>query len=590
MNRGLVKDAIGPRPGDACTGKGNLSVFFPRMCLRTNRFPRAYVYANSSGYSSGPIRRFHGARRRRWRRGLRHLALAFTRARNPDARLHFEFSRASGHFFRVSHNCQGDRPPSEMLTRYIGRLRPPKTGIVACGAHKCTSILDTASRAAIGKPAKVQGWVRALRKMKDNVFVDISDGSTCEMLQVVMPKALRPDELRYGSSVSVEGDLAVAPSGQVELRATGVRVLGACSVAEDGYPFAPRKKYDPDYVRQYPHLRPRTRGFASLLRLRDLAGAAIVDHLRDRGFISVHTPMLTSNDCEGAGEVFVVRPQSKEILESMRKERDNEEKEGQSEDEVYFGTTAFLTVSGQLHLEAVARALTKVYTFGPTFRAENSKSRLHLSEFYMLEAELAFITRIEELIEEVELLVARVTERMIEKGAQELRAIDAPEPRWLNKPFARVTYDDAFNVLNHHADRLQRTAKYGEAFSKEHELFLVQHNDGVPVFVVNWPKTNKPFYMKECEDDASKVAALDLLAPNVGELVGGSMREDDYGKLQLKLPPTGNLSWYLDLRRYGNVPTGGFGMGFDRFLQSVLGIGNIKDTVPFPRWPHNCNL
>lgn len=190
--------------------------------------------------------------------------------------------------------------------------------------------------------------MRALRRMKDSVFVDISDGSTCELLQVVVPKAVKPDDLRYGSSVGVEGHLVAAPNGKPELHATEVRVIGACNVLEDGYPFAPRKKYDPEYVRQYLHLRPRTRGFSSLLRLRDLATVVINDHLRDRGFISVHTPMLTSNDCEGAGEVFVVRPQSKEILKSMKKE-------GRPEDESYFDTIAFLTVSGQLHLEAVAR-------------------------------------------------------------------------------------------------------------------------------------------------------------------------------------------------------------------------------------------
>lgn len=184
--------------------------------------------------------------------------------------------------------------------------------------------------------------------MKDNIFVDISDGSTCELLQVVVPKTVKPDDLRYGSSVSIEGELVSAPNGKTELRATEVHVIGACNVLEDGYPFAPRKKYDADYIRQYLHLRPRTRGFSSLLRLRDLASAIIADYMRDRGFINIHTPMLTSNDCEGAGEVFVVKPQSKEILKSMKKE-------GQSEDEAYFDTTAFLTVSGQLHLEAVAR-------------------------------------------------------------------------------------------------------------------------------------------------------------------------------------------------------------------------------------------
>ncbi|KAM0725319.1 Asparaginyl-tRNA synthetase [Formica fusca] len=470
-----------------------------------------------------------------------------------------------------------------MFSKNVRRLYRFNADIIKCGVHKCSTISDITSKEAVGNRTKVQGWVRALRKMKDNIFVDISDGSSCEMLQVVIPKTLKHDNVRYGCSISAEGELGLAPSGKTELRATNVHVIGTCNVAEDEYPFAPRKKYDQDYVRQYLHLRPRTRSFSSLLRLRDLATIVINDHLRDRGFISVHTPILTSNDCEGAGEVFTVKPHSKEILKNMRKE-------DQSEDEIYFNTTAFLTVSGQLHLEAVARALTKVYTFGPTFRAENSKSRLHLSEFYMLEGEIAFITRIEELIEEVELLVKEVTKRMIEKGASDLYSIGAPELRWVNKTFGCLTYEEAFNVLNNHANQLQQPVKYGEAFSKEHELFLVEYNDGVPIFIINWPKDIKSFYMKECTDDSSKVAALDLLAPEVGEMVGGSIREDDYGKLELKLPSMRNLSWYLELRKHGNVPTGGFGMGFERFLQCVLGINNIKDTVPFPRWPHNCNL
>lgn len=184
--------------------------------------------------------------------------------------------------------------------------------------------------------------------MKDNIFVDISDGSTCEMLQVVIPKSIKPDNLSYGSSVDAEGELSLAPSGKTELRATNVDVIGTCSVLEDGYPFAPRKKYDQDYVRQYLHLRPRTRNFSSLLRLRALATSIIGEHMRNRGFINVHTPVLTSNDCEGAGEVFSVRPHSKEILRNMKKE-------GQSEDEIYFDTITYLTVSGQLHLETAAR-------------------------------------------------------------------------------------------------------------------------------------------------------------------------------------------------------------------------------------------
>ncbi|EZA52086.1 putative asparaginyl-tRNA synthetase, mitochondrial [Ooceraea biroi] len=472
-----------------------------------------------------------------------------------------------------------------MLSRYVGRLCLLTRGVSKCGVHKCSTISDATLTEVVGKRTKIQGWVRALRNMKDNIFIDVSDGSTCEMLQVVIPKSAKPTSLTYGCSVTAEGELALAPNGRTELRATDVRVVGACNVLKDNYPFAPRKQYDQDYIRQFLHLRPRTRSFASLLRLRDLASAVIGDHLRERGFINVHTPILTSNDCEGGGEVFLVKPCSEEMLRSMKKE-------GQfDESEIFFGNAAYLTVSGQLHLEAVARALTKVYTFGPTFRAENSKSRLHLSEFYMLEAEIAFVARVEQLIEEIELLVKEITRRMIDKGAADMHSVGAdPEPRWLNERFGCFTYEEALRVLSDHASHLERPIKYGEPLSKEHELFLVQHNGGVPVFLINWPKEMKSFYMKECADDPSKVAALDLLAPEVGELVGGSVREDDYGTLERKLPPAGDFSWYLDLRKYGNVPTAGYGMGFERFLQSVLGISNIKDTLPFPRWPHNCNL
>ncbi|KAH0951108.1 hypothetical protein HN011_003324 [Eciton burchellii] len=470
-----------------------------------------------------------------------------------------------------------------MLSRYIRRLCLLKREISKCGARRCSTISDATLIEVVRKRSKIQGWVRALRHMKNNIFVDVSDGSTCKMLQVVIPKSAKPNNLTYGCSISAEGELALAPNGRTELHATDVRVIGTCKILEDNYPFVPRKKYDQDYVREFLHLRPRTRSFASLLRLRDLTTAIIGDYLRERGFINIHTPILTSNDCEGAGEVFLVKPYNDALLKIMKKE-------GQSENEIYFNNAAFLTVSGQLHLETVARALTKVYTFGPTFRAENSKSRFRLSEFYMLEAEIAFITRIEELMEEIELLLKEIVKRMIEKGAADMHSIGASEPHWLNKKFGCLTYEEAFNILNDNANHLECPIKYGEKLSKEHELFLVRYNDGVPVFVINWPKDIKSFYMKECTDDPSKVAALDLLAPEVGELAGGSVREDDYGKLERKLPVAGNLSWYLDLRKYGNVPTSGYGMGFERFLQSILGIDNIKDTIPFPRWSHNCNL
>lgn len=469
-----------------------------------------------------------------------------------------------------------------MILRDLSKFFALKTNGLNCEIHNLASVSEAYLEKAVGKRIKVNGWVRAVRKLKDTSFVDLNDGSTSELLQVVLKKCDQPADLSYGSSVAAEGELTLAPNGKMELRANDIKVIGKC-VVTDGYPFYPKKTYSSEYVREFLHFRPRTKKFASILRLRDIANSVIHEHLRSRGFIGVDTPIITSNDCEGAGEVFTVKPDSEKILESMKKE-------GISPDHAYFDTKTYLTVSGQLQLEAAARALTKVFNFGPTFRAENSKSRLHLSEFYMLEAEAAFVTTLRDITEEIELLIKSVTRALIEKGATDMRLLGAPEPDWIDKKFGYITYDEAVIILENHGNHLTFPLKYGDAFSKEHELFLVQYNNGVPIFIVNWPKEIKPFYMRECQDDTSKVEALDLLAPCVGELVGGSLREDSYEKLQSKLPPNPNLAWYLELRKYGNVPTGGFGMGFERYLQFVLDVENIKDTIPFPRWPHNCNL
>ncbi|XP_076641404.1 asparagine--tRNA ligase, mitochondrial isoform X2 [Halictus rubicundus] len=376
-----------------------------------------------------------------------------------------------------------------MFPKYIGRFLFRNLNSSKCNVRSMSQISNVHSKEALGKQMKVQGWVRAVRKMKDNIFVDVSDGLSPNMLQIVIPKSNKPEKLSYGCSIAVEGELGLAPN---------------------------------------------------------------------------------------------VKPHSTHTLKSMKRE-------GMTEEESYFNTKTFLTVSGQLHLEVVARALTKVYTFGPTFRAENSKSRLHLSEFYMLEAEIAFVDSLDDIMDEVESLIKYVAKDVVEKGASDMNAIGSQEPEWLNQKFTRITYNDAIKILENNNKTL-KIPVYGEAFTKEQELFLVEQNNNIPIFVTNWPKEIKPFYMKECKDDTSKVAAMDLLVPLVGELVGGSLREDDYEKLQSKLPSTSNLSWYLELRKHGNVPTGGYGLGFERLLQCYLGISNIKDTIPFPRWPHNCNL
>lgn len=421
-----------------------------------------------------------------------------------------------------------------------------------------------------------------MRDQKENVFLDISDGSTSKNLQILLPKKSKPPNLTTGTSVRASGRLTISPKGQIELSANTVEVYGKC-VVSDGYPFAPRKQYAPEYIRQYPHLRPRTNKFGALLRIRNAATLAIYNHFNSEGFVNVHTPILTSNDCEGAGEVFKVVPENQRLIKSMIKKE-------QGEDEAYFNRKAFLTVSGQLHLEAAAHGLSKVYTFGPTFRAENSRSRLHLSEFYMLEGEIAFVENLQDIIFCIEKLIKEVTKKLVEESIEDIERCqdEKVDFAWLDKNFPVVTYKEAVTILNENKEKFGEKFDSIEGFGKEHEIFLVEHFGHVPTFIIDWPKNMKPFYMKENGDGT--VAALDLLGPKVGEIVGGSLRENNYDKLLEKIPNNGHLDWYLELRKFGSVPTGGFGLGFERYLQLILGISNIKDTIPFPRWPHNCSL
>lgn len=460
------------------------------------------------------------------------------------------------------------------LTKILGSTRR--------GVHGLAIFSDANVKEFVGKKTKVQGWVRAIRKMKDNVFIDINDGSMSQHVQIVLKKSMKPDNLTYGCSVSITGQISSSPLNEkIEIIADEIDVIGDCNY-ELGYPFYPKKSYSQEYIRQYLHLRSRTKIFSSTLRIRDLATSAINNHMKNRGFINVHTPIITSNDCEGAGEVFKVIPENQEYLKTMKKN------ESQNYDKAFFNAKSYLTVSGQFHLETLARSLSKVYTFGPIFRAENSKTRLHLSEFYMVEAEIAFINKIEQLTNEAELLIKHVTNEIFTNGTNDIATLGVNPPSWLNEKFLYLTYNEAIDILEKNIDKLTINVKRGDNLSKEHELFLVNYCKNIPVFIINWPKEIKPFYMKECQDDTTKVDAMDLLAPDVGELFGGSLREDNYDKLKSKIPS--DIEWYLELRKWGNVPTGGFGMGFERYLQTVLGIPNIKDVIPFPRWAHNCSL
>ncbi|XP_041969985.1 probable asparagine--tRNA ligase, mitochondrial [Aricia agestis] len=440
------------------------------------------------------------------------------------------------------------------------------------------SLIATVLKSQLGETAEVKGWVKNLRVQKEHIFADVYDGSSAEKLQIIIPKALKTDTLTYGSSVNITGKITKSPRGQLELTAEDVKVIGQCIVM-DGYPFNPRTAHPPEYVRQFLHLRSRTNYISAMLRVRHSITKHIHDYFYERNYTHIHTPILTSNDCEGAGEVFKVEPDNEETIKAMMQE-------GKNRETVYFGKKTYLTVSGQLHLEAICRGMGNVYTLGPTFRAENSRSRLHLSEFYMLEAELAFCDTLEKLKLTIEDLLKYIFIETRNTNEADLFLLDKNNkaPKWLDKNFVTVTYEEAKNLLQKKGKNASE-----DGLNKDEELALVEICQGVPVFVVEWPKNLKSFYMKESTSNSSMVDALDLLTPITGEMVGGSLREDDYMKLKHKLP-SDSLNWYLDLRKFGNIPTGGFGLGLERLMQVVCSVSNIKDTLPFPRWPHNCDM
>lgn len=314
-------------------------------------------------------------------------------------------------------------------------------------------------------------------------------------MQIVLPHDLFKEKITTGASVNISGTVGISPAGQFEIQASEIDVYGEC-VLSDGFPFSPKKEYAPEYVRQYLHFRPRTQNFSSLLRIRSSAVTSISEYYKKENYIQVHTPIITSNDCEGAGEIFTVVPDNEDLLKSMKKSDIPFE-------DSFFSKKAFLSVSGQLHLETAAHGLSKVYSFGPIFRAENSKSRLHLSEFYMLEAEVAFITEIHSLTNCVEKLLKSLTKNVIDSSESDLSVLKVDDKNfsWLDITFPVLTYKEAMDILHKNVEKFQEEYHFDKGFSKEQELFLVNYLGNVPVFIINWPKNMKPFYMKECADD-----------------------------------------------------------------------------------------
>ena len=436
-----------------------------------------------------------------------------------------------------------------------------------------------------GKRVVVCGWVRLCRDSKNMAFLSLNDGTSLPHLQIVIDKAkvaLPEGAARVGSSVKVEGEVvkSLNKNQAVEVNAAGVVLLGDCPL---DYPIQ-KAKTSLDYLRTLPHLRVRTNTFNAVFRIRSRLSAAIHRYFQERDYIYAHTPIITGSDCEGAGEIFHVTtlgyaPQYKTAEEYNAAD--------------FFGRSAGLTVSGQLEGEVMAMAFGKIYTFGPTFRAENSNTTRHAAEFWQIEPEVAFAD-IDDIIEIATEFIKYIIKAVLDECPDELALLERfYEPELTAKlgkvvadNFARVDYTDAVEILKKSSRQFVYPVEWGLALQTEHERYLTDEVFGRPVFVVNYPKDVKSFYMK-LNADGKTVAATDLLVPGVGEIIGCSEREADYDKLVKVIRERGmkmsDYENYLDLRKFGSVPHSGFGLGLERILMYITGMGNIRDTIVFPR-------
>ncbi len=449
-------------------------------------------------------------------------------------------------------------------------------------------IKDILHTAPAEQRIEVCGWVKTCRDSGSLCFIEVTDGSCLAGLQVVVEPNLSNYEsevrrLSTGCAVHVCGRLAASPAkGQaVELRAESVSVIGQAD--PESYPLQ-KKRHSFEFLRSISHLRPRTNSFGAVARIRSELNFAIHRFFREQGFFQVHTPIITTSDCEGAGEMFTVTALTPEQL--RRPEPFQQD---------FFGRRAGLTVSGQLQAEIFALSHGRVYTFGPTFRAENSNTARHLAEFWMLEPEMAFCDLAGDM-EVAEALIKDLVGTILTNCADELDLFERFVSKGLlakletaqAQPFARMTYTEAVAELERCGRQFEFPAQWGNDLQSEHERFLCEEVAGRPLIVTDYPKSIKPFYMR-LNDDGRTVAAMDILVPGIGELVGGSQREERLELLEGRMTEAGlNLeeySWYLDLRRFGSVPHAGFGLGFERLAQFVTGMSNIRDVIPFPRTP-----
>ena len=449
--------------------------------------------------------------------------------------------------------------------------------------------------AYLDKEITVGGWVRSIRDSKAFGFIVINDGTFFTPLQVVyhdnMENFEEISKLNVGAAVVVTGTLVATPQAKqpFEIQAKTVTVEGASA---PDYPLQ-KKRHSFEYLRTIAHLRPRTNTFQAVFRVSSLTAYALHKFFQERGFVYVHTPIITGSDCEGAGEMFRVTTMD---MENIPKTENGAVDYTQD----FFGKETSLTVSGQLNAETYAQAFGNVYTFGPTFRAENSNTTRHAAEFWMLEPEMAFAD-LEDDMDLAEDMLKYVINYVMENAPEEMNFFNSFVDKGLidrltnvaTSEFARITYTDAIEILKKHNDKFEFKVSWGIDLQTEHERYLTEEVYKRPVFVTDYPKDIKAFYMKQ-NPDGKTVAAVDCLVPGIGEIIGGSQREDDYEKLATRMEELGmkteDYGFYMDLRKYGSTRHAGFGLGFERCIMYLTGMGNIRDVVPFPRTVNNCEL
>ena len=447
-----------------------------------------------------------------------------------------------------------------------------------------------------GKTVTVAGWAKTIRDSKAFGFIELNDGGCFKNTQIVFERETLAnyDEIAHGNvgmSIVVEGTVVLTPENKqpYEIKAQSIRIEGAST---PDYPLQ-KKRHTVEYLREIAYLRPRTNLFSAVFRVRSVAAHAIHTFFQDRGFVYVHTPIITASDCEGAGEMFQVT-----TMDLNNLPRKDDGSIDFSED--FFGKSANLTVSGQLNAENFAMAFGDVYTFGPTFRAENSNTQRHAAEFWMIEPEMAFCD-LQGDMEIAEAMIKFVINTVMEKCPDEMAFFNSFVDKGLierlthvaSSDFGRVSYTEAIEILKKNNDNFDYKVEWGCDLQTEHERYLTEQVFKKPVFVTDYPKEIKAFYMK-LNPDGKTVAAVDCLVPGVGEITGGSQREDNYDILKARIEELGmdpaDYDFYMDLRKYGSARHAGFGLGFERMVMYMTGIGNIRDAIPFPRTVNNCEL